>query len=158
MDWTVILGAGGASALILAAKEVLVWALNRRAQKDDKKDSQEASMQELRQLVEAGFSQVNLKIAEFGDDIKKVHAQIEIINTKQDIQCEGLVAILGNTIEYLAGKYICRGGITMEELKSLDALFVPYDKNGGNGPRARQYKQCQKLPLLKTVIQEEKGE
>ena len=141
--WKIILGSGVAVAIITAIKEFILWTVNRRVNKQDKQEEKADAYCDLKKSVDAGFEEMNKKIVEFGDDLKTIHEKVTELNAKQDNQCEALRAQLGNTIEYLAGKYIKRGKITPDELKQLESLFVPYEKNGGNGTRAEMFHRCQ---------------
>lgn len=157
--WKIILGSGVAVAIITAIKEGILWIANRKAHNQDKKEEKDDCFAALKQSVEDGFKLVNGKIELISEDVKTIHESISEINKKQDDQCEALQAQLGNTIKYLAGKYIRRGKITPEELEELEWLFIPYEKNGGNGTRAKMFHKCQtSLELVDSVPAKSKGE
>ena len=150
--WGIILGSGVFVALITFLKEIILWKINRKAHNQDKQEEKDDCFATLKQSVEDGFKSVNAKIETVSDDVKTIHESIGEINKKQDDQCEALQAQLGNTIKYLAGKYIKRGKITPEELEELEGLFIPYQKNGGNGTRAKMFHKCQtSLELVDSI-------
>ena len=151
MDWTVILGAGGASALILAGKEVVVWMLNRKAQKNDKKDAKADKFCDLKSTMADGFEELK-KI--YGAQALEIAAMKEVIvklDSQSKVQLNALQAQLGNTIKFLCGKYIKRGNITLEELSDLERLYEVYHLCGGNGAITEFVCLCRQLKVVGTV-------
>jgi glutathionylspermidine synthase len=151
MDWTVILGAGGASALILTAKEIAVWALNRKAQKNDKNEAKEDKFCGLRDAMTEGFEELK-KI--YGTQAVEISAMKEVIvklDSQGKVQLNALQAQLGNTIKFLCGKYIKRGKITLEELSDLEHLYEVYHLCGGNGAITEFVCLCRQLKVVGTV-------
>lgn len=147
-----MLGSGVVVALITFSKDIILWVMNRKAGKQDKQEEKDDCFAALKQSVEDGFKSVNNKIEVISEDVKTIHESISEINKKQDDQCEALRAQLGNTIEYLASKYIKRGKITADELKKLEDLFIPYKKNGGNGTREELFKRCKtRLDIVDSI-------
>ena len=154
-----MLGSGVVVALITFSKDIVLWIMNRKAGKRDKQEEKDDCFAALKQSVEDGFKLVNNKIEVVSEDVKTIHISISEINKKQDDQCEALQAQLGNTIKYLAGKYIRRKKITPEELEELEWLFIPYEKNGGNGTRAKMFRKCQnELEIVDSIPGKSKGE
>jgi len=67
---------------------------------------------------------------------------------KRDIQNELLIGLAHDRILYLGMSYIERGYITQDEYENLhDYLYVPYEKNGGNGSAKRVMQEVDKLPI-----------
>ena len=153
MDWTVILGAGGASALILTIKELAVWALNRKAQKNDKNEAKNDNFCDLKTAMTAGFAELK---SMYGDQAAEIVAMKEVIvklDGQSKIQLNALQAQLGSTIKFLAGKYIERGKISIEELSDLEHLYEVYHLCGGNGAITEFVCLCRKLKVVGTVIE-----
>lgn len=151
MDWTVILGAGGASALILAGKEIAVWALNRKAQKNDKNEAKADKFCDLKSTMADGFEELK-KI--YGTQALEIAAMKEVIvklDSQSKVQLNALQAQLGNTIKFLCGKYIKRGKITLEELSDLERLYEVYHLCGGNGAITEFVCLCRQLKVVGTV-------
>ena len=151
MDWTVILGAGGASALILAGKEIAVWALNRKAQKNDKKEVKEDKFCDLKDTMASGFEELK---AIYGAQALEIAAMKEVIvklDGQGKVQLNALQAQLGNTIKFLCGKYIKRGKITLEELSDLEHLYEVYHLCGGNGAITEFVCLCRQLKVVGAV-------
>ena len=151
MDWTVILGAGGASALILAGKEIVVWALNRKAQKNDKNEAKADKFCDLKSTMADGFEELK-KI--YGTQALEIAAMKEVIvklDSQSKVQLNALQAQLGNTIKFLCGKYIKRGKITLEELSDLERLYEVYHLCGGNGAITEFVCLCRQLQVVGTV-------
>ena len=151
MDWTVILGAGGASALILAGKEIAVWALNRKAQKNDKKEVKEDKFCDLKDTMASGFEELKQI---YGTQALEIAAMKEVIvklDSQGKVQLNALQAQLGNTIKCLCGKYIKRGKITLEELSDLEHLYEVYHLCGGNGVITEFVCLCRQLKVVGTV-------
>ena len=123
MDWTVILGAGGASALILAGKEVVVWMLNRKAQKNDKMEAKNDNFCDLKATMADGFEELKRIYGTQAQEIAAMKEVIVKLDSQSKVQLNALQAQLGNTIKFLCGKYIKRGKITLEELSDLEHLY-----------------------------------
>lgn len=65
-----------------------------------------------------------------------------------DILAEGFVGMIHNTIIRSTQPIIERGAVTYEELGTLDSLYTPYSKLGGNGDCKRRYEDVNKLPKI----------
>jgi len=151
MDWTVILGAGGASALILAGKEVVVWALNRKAQKNDKIEAKNDNFCDLKAAVADGFEELKKLYGSQAVEIAAMKEVIVKLDSQSKVQLNALQAQLGNTIKFLCGKYIRRGKITLEELSDLERLYEVYHLCGGNGAITEFVCLCRQLKIVGTV-------
>lgn len=68
------------------------------------------------------------------------------------IVANGIVGIIHNTILYTSKGILERGVVTFEELATLESLYVPYARLGGNGDVKKRY---EKVNELKTVTKEE---
>lgn len=151
MDWTVILGAGGASALILAGKEVVVWMLNRKAQKNDKMEAKNDNFCDLKATMADGFEELKRIYGTQAQEIAAMKEVIVKLDSQSKVQLNALQAQLGNTIKFLCGKYIKRGNITLEELSDLEHLYEVYHLCGGNGAITEFVCLCRKLKVVGTV-------
>ena len=151
MDWTVILGAGGASALILAGKEVVVWMLNRKAQKNDKMEAKNDNFCDLKATMADGFEELKRIYGTQAQEIVAMKEVIVKLDSQSKVQLNALQAQLGNTIKFLCGKYIKRGNITLEELSDLEHLYEVYHLCGGNGAITEFVCLCRKLKVVGTV-------
>ena len=59
-----------------------------------------------------------------------------------------LLGLAHDRIMYLGMRYIERGWITSDEYENLhDYLYVPYEKNGGNGSVKRVMDAVKRLPI-----------
>ena len=79
----------------------------------------------------------------------------EMIETNQQtvgVLADGMVGMIHNTILFTSKGIIDRGVVTFEELATLESLYVPYTKLGGNGDVRKRY---EKINELKTVSKEE---
>lgn len=79
----------------------------------------------------------------------------EMIETNQEtigVLADGMVGMIHNTILFTSKGIIERGVVTFEELATLESLYVPYSKLGGNGDVRKRY---EKINELKTVSKEE---
>lgn len=133
---TILLGSGVVVAVVEAIKELILWLINRKAQKQDKHDDQKTILTNLDGKVD----KISIRLNEYCNKVND-------IDMKQDIQCSALQASLGNTIEYLAGKYIERGYISVDELAKLEDLYEPYHACGGNGAKTALLNRCRNLPI-----------
>ena len=151
MDWTVILGAGGASALILAGKEVVVWMLNRKAQKNDKMEAKNDNFCDLKATMADGFEELKRIYGTQAQEIAAMKEVIVKLDSQSKVQLNALQAQLGNTIKFLCGKYIKRGKVTIEELSDLEHLYEVYHLCGGNGAITEFVCLCRQLKVVGTV-------
>ena len=151
MDWTVILGAGGASALILAGKEVVVWMLNRKAQKNDKMEAKNDNFCDLKATMADGFEELKRIYGTQAQEIAAMKEVIVKLDSQSKVQLNALQAQLGSTIKFLCGKYIKRGKITIEELSDLEHLYEVYHLCGGNGAITEFVCLCRQLKVVGTV-------
>ncbi len=139
---TILLGSAVVVAVVEAIKEIILWLVNRKAQKHDKHDDQKTILVALTEKID----KISTRLDEYCDKVNN-------IDLKQDIQCSALQASLGNTIEYLAGKYIERGSITVSELAKLEDLYEPYHACGGNGAKTALLTRCRNLPIQGYTIE-----
>lgn len=70
---------------------------------------------------------------------------IEKMVEKQECIAQANVGMIHNTIIRFTDKIVERGSVTYEELATLDSLYVPYAKLGGNGECKRRYEDVNKL-------------
>lgn len=65
-----------------------------------------------------------------------------------DTIADGVVGMIHNTILRSTQPILERGAVTYEELATLDSLYTPYAKLGGNGDCKRRYEDVTKLPKI----------
>lgn len=65
---------------------------------------------------------------------------------------EMLVGIAHIEILFFGLQYIDRGWITKDEYETLDSLYKPYLKLGGNGSATKVMREIEKLPIHKTNL------
>lgn len=153
-DLTVILGSGGVVAGIVAAKELIMWAINRKAQKQDKKEEKADASCELKRYMEEAFKQLRELSTKQSEEIALLKEMVADLNVKNQHQLNALQAQLGNTIQFLAGKYLKRGKITIDELTELEYLYQAYHLCDGNGPRTELMNHVRKLRVVGVVPEE----
>lgn len=76
---------------------------------------------------------------------------LKIYEKKSD-KTKLLVGLAHDRICYLGSTYIDRGWITTDEYENLhDYLFIPYERNGGNGTAKKIMDEVSRLPMRKRV-------
>lgn len=78
----------------------------------------------------------------------KLLKEIESEHLQQDDIKNGLVSLLHNTLFQMCQLHILNNYITVDELKTLKALFESYSKLGGNGTAKELYDRCLKLEII----------
>lgn len=75
---------------------------------------------------------------------------------RKDVKTEMLIGLGHDRIMSLGVGYVERGYITSDEYENLyEYLYKPYEKMGGNGSAKRIMKEIEKLPIHKSVNNEE---
>ena len=148
MDINTILGTGGAVAVIVGLKDLVMWLINRNAQKHDKKDDKEDALCGLKAAMEEGFESLRQLYMAQAEELAHLKATVSSLDEQSKVQLNGLQAQLGNTIKFLAQKYIRRGKITFQEMADLEHLYEVYHLCGGNGPITEIMCQCRKLEIV----------
>lgn len=154
-NWEVILGSGGVVAIIVTVKEIILWLANRRAQKQDKSEEKADAVCDLKKYMEEAFAKLHELYIQQSEEIKLLKQMLAALDAKNQCQLEALQAQLGNTIKFLAGKYLKRRKITIDELTELELLYEAYHACNGNGAKTELMNQCRKLPVFGTKIDEE---
>lgn len=75
----------------------------------------------------------------------------ELIATNQkaiDNVSAGMIGIIHNTIIHTTDNIMQRGAVTFEELSSLEGLYEPYHRLGGNGEVKLRYEAINELPTI----------
>ena len=150
-DWVVILGSGGVVAVIIAIKELLMWAINRKAQKNDKMEAKNDKFCDLKATMADGFEELKRIYGTQAQEIAAMKEVIVKLDSQRKVQLNALQAQLGNTIKFLCGKYIKRGKITLEELSDLERLYEVYHLCGGNGAITEFVCLCRQLKIVGTL-------
>lgn len=77
---------------------------------------------------------------------------------KKDVRTQMLIGLGHDRIIFLGMSYIERGWITQDEYENIhDYLYIPYKLMGGNGSAERIMKEVDKLPIQKSLLQNEQG-
>lgn len=154
-NWEVILGSGGVVAVIVSAKELILWLANRKAQKQDKYEEKADVISDLRRYMENAFEKLHNNCVKQSEEIALLQKMLNELSDKNQCQLDALQAQLGNTIKFLAGKYLKRRKITIDELSELELLYEAYHLCNGNGAKTELINQCRRLAIVGTKIEEE---
>ena len=106
------LGGAGGAALVAGLFALIQWALNRKAQKEDK-----------------AYSSQKTECAARGEELEKLTSMVGVLFLADR-------TILYDRIKHLGKSYIERGYVTVEELEDLTTMHSVYhdpDKLNGNG-------------------------
>ena len=119
-----ILGGAATAALISGAFSVVIWLLNRKAQKEDNAAANQTA------------------------DCAARGREIKAISNKVDAMYLADRLILSDRIKHLGKTYIARHEITAEELEDIMAMHECYHTDlGGNGFLDNIMRQVQELPI-----------
>jgi hypothetical protein len=91
------------------------------------------------------FQALQDAIQRLAQNDSKLTESIQQIAEKQDIMADANVGMIHNTLIRFSDPIIERGAVTYDELSTLDSLYVPYSKLGGNGACKRRYEDINKL-------------
>jgi hypothetical protein len=91
------------------------------------------------------IQQLNVVIQKLTENNTKITESIEMMADKQDTIALANVGMVHNTIIRFTDPIIRRNAVTYEELSTLDSLYQPYSKLGGNGECKRRYDDVNKL-------------
>lgn len=91
------------------------------------------------------FQKLNKAIEQLTENDTKIATFIEDNQSTTGIIASGVVGIIHNTIINCTQPIIDRGVVTYQELNTLDSLYIPYSKLGGNGDCQRRYNDITKL-------------
>ena len=149
-----LLGPGVVVAVVIGTKELIMWGINRKAQKQDKKEAKVDATCELKRYMEEAFDQLKIMCVQHSNEIALLKEMIADLDVKNQRQLNALQAQLGNTIQFLAGKYLKRGKITIGELTELEYLYEAYHLCDGNGPRTELMNHVRKLHVVGAVPEE----
>lgn len=75
----------------------------------------------------------------------------ELVKNNQEtieVIADGVVGIMHNTIIHITDPILERGAVTYDELDTLDSLYKPYSRLGGNGACKRRTEDVNKLPKI----------
>lgn len=94
------------------------------------------------------IQQLNTAIQKLTENDSRITHSIEMMADKQDTIALANVGMVHNTIIRFTDPIIQRNAVTYEELSTLDSLYQPYSKLGGNGECKRRYDDVNKLPKI----------
>ena len=124
MDWSAILTGGMAVALIEGCHALIMWGLNRHAEKEDRED--------------AGMKN------SFEDIDKRLDNQ----DVKLDGCTYGLRILLHDRIKYLGQKYLHSGAVDFDDRQILLDMHNAYHNSlGGNGNLDALMESVKALPI-----------
>ena len=104
-------------------------------------DEHETAISELHIQQQRDYQALKKAVNEISDSMKK-------LITKQDVISAINVGMVHNMIIDFTNPIIERNAVTYEELATLDSLYIPYSKLGGNGECKRRYEDVNKLTKI----------
>lgn len=78
----------------------------------------------------------------------KITDSLQKMSSKQDVVADGMVGIAHDRIVFVADKIIRRGAVTMKEKATLESIYAPYVKLGGNSYAKKSMEHVDKLPVI----------
>lgn len=94
------------------------------------------------------FQELQKAITQLVENDIKFAESIEKMAEKQDVIAQANVGMIHNTIIRFTDRIVERESVTYEELATLDSLYIPYAKLGGNGECKRRYEDVNKLAKI----------
>ena len=104
-------------------------------------DKHETAISELHIQQQRDYQALKNAINDISDSVKK-------LVTTQDVISAINVGMVHNMIIDFTNPIIERNAVTYEELATLDSLYIPYNKLGGNGECKRRYEDVNKLTKI----------
>ena len=100
--------------------------------------------------VEYQKSVIELKqaIQKLTENDSKISESLGKIADKQDGMAEGMVGLAHDKIVYITDKVIKRGAVTMKEKATLESIYTPYTRLGGNSYAKKGMEHVDTLPVI----------
>lgn len=105
----------------------------------------------LQERDNTGFQRYNEHkdaILELTKNVDKLTTHINKNSTTLNILGESLIGLEHDKIIFITDRITRRKYITLKEKATLDALYIPYSKLGGNGDCKVGYNHCINLPVI----------
>lgn len=164
MDWV---QTGITVFSLIIGSGLIQWWFNRKdkLKEDAKKDSADSLRKEMREHLtivndkwkidycdknREALEKTNEAIKQLTDNDTLIANSLKDMAEKQNIIASANVGMIHNTIIRFTDPILARGLVTYEELATLDSLYVPYAKLGGNGECKRRYDDVNKLTKVTT--------
>ena len=145
----IALATGGGFALISKIIDTVVSQLNRKEDKQDEKEDQIEAMQKLSQ---ERFDELKEGLEEreaTGQKRFEMHAEsIEKMQKLETLIVDFMIGLGHDKLVFLTDHIAERGGITVRERATLDAIWEPYHASGGNGDGEAGYKAAIAQPTI----------
>lgn len=113
--------------------------------KADYCDKNRDAILEIEENHKKDWQEMQKAIAQLVENDSRFADNIEKMVEKQECIAQANVGMIHNTIIRFTDKIVERESVTYEELATLDSLYVPYSKLGGNGECKRRYEDVNKL-------------
>ena len=134
---TCILSSTLAATLITSIKELIIWALNRKAKKNDDNKEEKNELEEFRDLLK-----------EQQEFLTKMTNTVSGLQKKLDIYLNDYKIILKDKIKYLVYKYLEIGEISIEEKQAIQHMWSTYHYDlEGNGDLDEIMEVLDKIPI-----------
>lgn len=93
---------------------------------------------------------VNVPDQEQREQLKIIDSRVTNLEENDEVQKEGMKALLASDIYDKAQTYINKKSITPYQLEILETLAHSYEEQGGNGTVKKLVRECEKLPTRTT--------
>lgn len=113
--------------------------------KTDYCDKNREAILEIEETHKKDWQEMQKAIAQLVENDSRFADSIEKMVEKQECIAQANVGMIHNTIIRFTDKIVERESVTYEELATLDSLYVPYSRLGGNGECKRRYEDVNKL-------------
>lgn len=95
-------------------------------------------------------------IDQLKENDSKITSTIDIINENQKNACDALMGLAHDRIIFTSDKIIERGCVTTKEKATLESIYEPYKRMGGNSHAKVGYENVTKLEVVSEEIAREK--
>lgn len=106
------------------------------------------SLEKAEESRKQSYADIQSSINQLIENDNRFSKNIEQMSAKQNIVASANVGLIHNEIISFTNPIIERNAVTYGELATLDSLYIPYSKLGGNGECKRRYEDVNKLPKL----------
>lgn len=147
-QWKVDYCDKNAKAIAELVEEVRVGLAEREEVGKKRYDEHHLAIEKMSLEHQKDFTELKRAVEKLTENDTKITESIKKIADKQDIMAEANVGMIHNTLIRFTDPIIERNAVTYEELDTLDSLYLPYSRLGGNGECKRRYNDVNKLKKI----------
>lgn len=106
------------------------------------------SIQDVMELHQKDLKSLLDVLEELKNNDERIEKTINSISDNQKNVCDALIGMAHDKIIYMTDKITERGFITLKERATLDSIYIPYKKMGGNSHAKAGYEHVIELEVI----------